>query len=115
MKRKMLSLYVTVIVSPTATCSVPSSMSAAAAVGTPNWGAGTGHRIDSLGLDSAYDYDPVWQKCMELRVAPASHTPGMGWGSRRSISSYVYNHIGSFAASMDNIVEGLNRIEAFLK
>jgi predicted TIM-barrel fold metal-dependent hydrolase len=75
--------------------------------GGPNWGSGTGHRIDTLGLDSAYDYDPVWQKCLELRVAPASHTPGMGWGSRRSISSYVYNHIGSFAASMEALCKSL--------
>jgi hypothetical protein len=75
--------------------------------GMPNWGSGTGHRIDTLGLDSEYDYDPVWQKCLELRVAPASHTPGMGWGSRRSISSYVYNHIGSFAASMEALCKSL--------
>lgn len=69
--------------------------------GVPNWGSGSGERIDALGLDSEYDYDPFWRRCVELRVAPASHTPGMGWGSRRSISSYMYNHMGSFAASMD--------------
>jgi predicted TIM-barrel fold metal-dependent hydrolase len=73
----------------------------------PNWGSGSGERIDALGLDSAHDYDPVWAKCVELRVAPASHTPGMGWGSRRSISSYMYNHIGSFAASMDAFCKAL--------
>ena len=50
--------------------------------GMPNWGSGSGERIDALGLDSAFDYDPVWQKCLDLRVAPASHTPGMGWGSQ---------------------------------
>jgi predicted TIM-barrel fold metal-dependent hydrolase len=77
------------------------------APGTPNWGSGSGERIDTLGLDSDYDYDPVWKKCLELRVAPASHTPGMGWGSRRSISSYVYNHIGSFAASMEALCKSL--------
>ena len=75
--------------------------------GMPNWGSGTGERIDTLGLDSAYDYDPVWRRCLELGVAPASHTPGMGWGSRRSISSYVYNHIGSFAASMEALCKSL--------
>lgn len=75
--------------------------------GMPNWGSGTGERIDALGLDSAFDYDPVWQKCLDLKVAPASHTPGMGWGSRRSISSYVYNHIGSFAASMEALCKAL--------
>jgi predicted TIM-barrel fold metal-dependent hydrolase len=73
----------------------------------PNWGAGSSERIDALGLDSAHDYDPVWAKCVQLRVAPASHTPGMGWGSRRSVSSYMYNHIGSFAASMDAFCKAL--------
>lgn len=69
--------------------------------GVPNWGSASGERIDTLGLDSAHDYDPFWRRCIELGVAPASHTPGMGWGSRQSISSYVYNHIGSFGASME--------------
>jgi predicted TIM-barrel fold metal-dependent hydrolase len=67
----------------------------------PNWGSGSDERLDCLGLDSAYDYDPFWRRCVELRVVPASHTPGMGWGSRRSVSNYMANHIGSFAASME--------------
>ena len=67
----------------------------------PNWGSGSGERIDCLGLDSAYDYDPFWRRCVELKVVPASHTPGMGWGSRRSVSNYMSNHLGSFAASME--------------
>jgi predicted TIM-barrel fold metal-dependent hydrolase len=75
--------------------------------GVPNWGSGSGERIDTLGLDSAFDYDPVWARCVELGVAPASHTPGMGWGSRRSISNYMYNHIGSFGASMEALCKSL--------
>ena len=67
----------------------------------PSWGSGSGERLDCLGLDSAHDYDPFWRRCIELRVVPASHTPGMGWGSRRSVSNYMANHIGSFAASME--------------
>lgn len=74
---------------------------------TPNWGSGSGERIDTLGLDSEYDYDPFWRRCVELKVAPASHTPGMGWGSRRSTSSYVSNHIGSFGASMEALCRSL--------
>jgi predicted TIM-barrel fold metal-dependent hydrolase len=73
----------------------------------PNWGSGSGQRLDTLGLDSEHDYDPVWARCLELGVAPATHTPGMGWGSRRSISNYVYNHIGSFAASMEATCKSL--------
>src|SRR5215467_11277266 len=28
---------------------------------------------DVVGLDSPYDYDPVWAKCLELKVAPSFH------------------------------------------
>lgn len=79
----------------------------ASAANAPNWGSGSGERIDSLGLDSEHDYDPFWARCVELGVSPASHTPGMGWGSRRSVSSYMYNHIGSFGASMDAFCKSL--------
>ncbi len=57
--------------------------------------------IDPLALDSPYDYDPMWRKCVELKVAPTCHVGGQGWGARRSTSNYVYNHIGSFAAAND--------------
>jgi predicted TIM-barrel fold metal-dependent hydrolase len=73
----------------------------------PNWGATLASRIDTLGLDSEYDYDPLWKRCIELKVSPASHSPGMGWGSRQSPSSYVYNHIGSFGAAMEATCKGL--------
>ena len=34
---------------------------------------------DMIGLDSEYDYDPVWAKCLELNIAPSFHS-----GARRS-------------------------------
>ena len=55
--------------------------------------------IDTLAHDSDYDYDPLWQRCEELGVAPTFHSSGMGWGSRMSRRNYVYNHIGNFAAA----------------
>lgn len=55
--------------------------------------------IDTLALDSPYDYDPVWARCVELKVAVTAHTPGMGYGSRVSTTHYAYNHIGNFAES----------------
>ena len=55
--------------------------------------------IDPLGLDGAHDYDPFWAACAKLRVAPTTHSSGMGWGTRQSISNYTYNHIGHFAAA----------------
>jgi predicted TIM-barrel fold metal-dependent hydrolase len=54
--------------------------------------------MDTYGWDSPYDYDAVWKRCAELGVSPTFHSSGMGWGSRMSPSSYVYNHIGNFAA-----------------
>jgi predicted TIM-barrel fold metal-dependent hydrolase len=53
--------------------------------------------LDSLGLDSQYDYDPVWQRCVDLGVSPTFHTAAMGWTIRASVSNYVFNHIGMFA------------------
>ena len=55
--------------------------------------------IDTLGTESPHDYDPVWQRCRELGVAPTFHSSAMGWGSRVSTENYVYNHLGNFAAA----------------
>ena len=63
--------------------------------------------IDSLGLDSVHDYDPVWRRCLELKVAPSMHTSTMGWADRTSISNFTYNHIGHFAAGSHAFCKGL--------
>jgi predicted TIM-barrel fold metal-dependent hydrolase len=54
---------------------------------------------DALGLDSAYDYDPVWAKCLELGIAPTFHTGSSRQGLRLSPTNFCYNHIGHFAAA----------------
>ena len=41
--------------------------------------------VDPLALDSPFDYDPVWEKCVELKVAAADHAFGLGWVNRNSI------------------------------
>jgi predicted TIM-barrel fold metal-dependent hydrolase len=64
-------------------------------------------RLDTFGIDSEYDYDPVWARCEELGVAATFHSPGEGWGSRTSISSFVYNHIGHFAAAGEATAKSL--------
>ncbi|MDA8043933.1 MAG: amidohydrolase family protein [Actinomycetota bacterium] len=63
--------------------------------------------IDTLGHDSDFDYDPLWARCQELRIVPAFHGIGFGWGSRTSRSNYVYNHLGNFAAAQEAICRSL--------
>ena len=63
--------------------------------------------LDTFGIDSPFDYDPLWQRCQDLGVNPTFHSGGMGWGSRNSISNYVYNHIGHFAAAGDATCKSL--------
>ena len=68
--------------------------------GNPVW-------IDSLGIDSLYDYDPLWQACVSRGLPANMHTGGMGWGTRMSPTNYVYNHIGHFAASHEGCCKAL--------
>jgi predicted TIM-barrel fold metal-dependent hydrolase len=63
--------------------------------------------LDTLGVDSVYDYDAVWQKCTELGVAPTFHTSSMGWMTHSSVTSYVYNHIGMFATAGELLARSL--------
>ena len=63
--------------------------------------------LDTYGIDSEHDYDPLWASCLELGLVPTFHSAGMGWGSRRSISSYVYNHIGHFASASEAVAKSL--------
>jgi len=55
--------------------------------------------IDTFGIDSPYDYDPVWAKAIELGLPLAAHTAGIGFSDRASVSNFVYNQIGHFAAA----------------
>jgi hypothetical protein len=54
---------------------------------------------DHLAIDSPYDYDPVWAKCVELKMAPTFHSSTSGQGLRNSPNNFVFNHIGHFAAA----------------
>jgi predicted TIM-barrel fold metal-dependent hydrolase len=55
--------------------------------------------IDSLAYESAYDYDPFWKTCVDLKVAVTAHSGSMGWHGRQSINNFSFNHIGHFAAA----------------
>ena len=63
--------------------------------------------FDQLGLDSDYDYDPLWQKCRELGIAPTFHTGGRSYGERNSPTNFTFNHIGHFAAAGHNVAKAL--------
>ena len=55
--------------------------------------------VDTIGLDSPYDYDPFWQRCVELGVAVTQHSGSPRWSDRASISNFTFNHVGHFAES----------------
>jgi predicted TIM-barrel fold metal-dependent hydrolase len=63
--------------------------------------------FDALGLDSDYDYDPVWKKCVELGVSPSFHTGGRGYGLRVSPTNFTYNHIGHFGVANEAVCKAL--------
>jgi predicted TIM-barrel fold metal-dependent hydrolase len=63
--------------------------------------------LDCYGLESEYDYDPFWAKCVELKIVPSTHSTGMGWGSRRSYGNFMYNHIGHFAEASHALCKSL--------
>jgi predicted TIM-barrel fold metal-dependent hydrolase len=52
---------------------------------------------DTFGSDSQYDYDPLWAKRVELKVAPTFHQHGYRFGTRTSTSNFVYNSLGNLA------------------
>src|ERR1700745_3174882 len=54
---------------------------------------------DVLGIDSDYDYDAVWSKCVELGIAPTFPSASSNQGLRLSPTNFTYNHIGHFAAA----------------
>ncbi len=62
---------------------------------------------DMIGLDSAYDYDPVWRKCRELGVSPTFHRGSRGRAFRVSPSNFCYNHIGHFAAASEAVCKAI--------
>ncbi len=69
--------------------------------------SGEAQRFDMIGLDSDHDYDPVWAKCLELRLSPTFHRGSRGLALRTSPSNFVYNHIGHFAAAAEAVCKAL--------
>ena len=62
---------------------------------------------DVIGIDSEHDYDPVWAKCRELRIAPSFHNGARSILLRNSPSNFCYNHIGHFASAGHAVCKAL--------
>ena len=62
--------------------------------------------VDTYGLESPYNYDPLWKRCVELGVNPTAHTPAY-WGGRASTVSYLNNHLGQFADSGEALLKSM--------
>src|SRR6266403_1160153 len=62
---------------------------------------------DVIGLDSDHDYDPVWEKCRELRIAPSFHNGARSILLRNSPSNFCYNHIGHFASASEAMAKAI--------
>jgi predicted TIM-barrel fold metal-dependent hydrolase len=70
------------------------------------WG-GTPYYIDTYGIDSPHDYDPLWQKFVDLKIAPCTHSGALGWVDRNSPTNFVYNHVGHFAHAAHAMAKSL--------
>ncbi len=68
--------------------------------------SGFAGRLELFALDSDYDYDPVWAKCLELKVAATFHSLIQAMGTH-SISNYVYNPIGILAGGHAGLCKAL--------
>ncbi len=67
------------------------------------------HWLDYFGFESEYDYDPVWAKFEELGFAVCAHG-GVGGPPPdfySAVTSWMYNHIGSFAGMMYPLCKSL--------
>jgi len=62
---------------------------------------------DNIALDSPYDYEPFWQRCVDLGVAVTQHSGSPRWSDRASISNFTYNHVGHFAESNHAFARGV--------
>ena len=76
--------------------------------GSPYLWPGQRHWVDTFGLDSELDYDPVWRRHEELGYAVTAHG-GMTLPVNvySSITSFTYNHMGSFVQMMYPLAKSL--------
>lgn len=63
-------------------------------------------KVDVIGPDSDYDYDPFWAKCLEVGIAPSTHGSDFFWDSL-SIPTYMFNYLSTFAIAHDVLAKAL--------
>ncbi|WP_432209408.1 amidohydrolase family protein [Acinetobacter variabilis] len=63
--------------------------------------------LDFFGIDSEYDYDPFWQKSIELGINLSTHSGSQSWVARNSPSNYMFNHINHFADASEALAKAL--------
>ena len=68
------------------------------------------HWLDTYGVDSAYDYDVFWRQLSLLGFAATFHghsSHAAAGKSSRSVSNYVFNHMGAHATLMTDLCKSL--------
>lgn len=68
------------------------------------------HWLDTFGVDSAFNYDPVWQRLIDHGFAATFHghsSHAAASKSSRSVTNYVFNHLGAHAALMLDLCKSL--------
>lgn len=60
-----------------------------------------------FGIDSDHEYDPVWETCRKLGIAPTFHSTGSNQALRNSPTNFTYNHIGHFADAGHAAAKGI--------
>jgi predicted TIM-barrel fold metal-dependent hydrolase len=63
--------------------------------------------LDQFGVDSQFDYDPVWSTAQDLGVSIAFHSGFIGMTPYRSVSSYVFNHLSMLAEGQQSLAKSL--------
>lgn len=63
--------------------------------------------LDQFGIDSLYDYDPVWERARQLGVSVAFHSGFIGMTPFRSPTSYVANHLSMLAVGQQSLAKSL--------
>jgi predicted TIM-barrel fold metal-dependent hydrolase len=68
------------------------------------------HWLDTFGVDSAFDYGAVWQHLLDQGFAATFHghsTHAAATRTTRSITNYVFNHLGAHASLMMDLCKSL--------